>query len=87
MKTLLTVGVVIIAIPAMTISAVAWCVTGQVGMYFVVCPTPADDVEQPKQRLEKAHLPAPVQHVAKRKRPQHHDEKALPASPPPALPQ
>jgi hypothetical protein len=89
MKTLLMFGAVVIAIPAMTVSAAACSVTGQWGPYYIVCPAlaPADDVRQPNQRHKKAHRSAPVQHVTKQEGPQQHDEKAFPVSIPPGLQQ
>src|SRR5215471_2424450 len=59
MKTLFMFGAVVIAIPAMTIPAAAWCVAGQWGWYYVVCPAPMDYVDPPKQSHEKAHHPVP----------------------------
>ena len=85
MKTLLTFGAVVIAIAAMTVSAVPCSVTGQWGLYYIVCPAPADDAKQPNQRHKKARRSAPVQHVAKQERPQQHDETAIPGSAPPEL--
>ena len=87
MKKLLMFGAVVIAIPDMTVSAVACSVTGQWGLYYIVCPAPAEDAKQPNQRHKNAHRSAAVQHVAKQERPQQHDEKAISASTPPELQQ
>ena len=87
MKMLSSLGALVLAISATTLPAEA-CVCGQVGIYFVCRPpVPMVVVEPPTQRYERAHRPAPVHHVVKRRQPQQREEKAPPAGAPTALPQ
>src|SRR5215471_20793165 len=87
MKTLLSSAAIALAIAATTICAKAECVSGVSGSNIIVCSPHMDDIiDQPQQRNEKAHHPAPIHRVAKRPKTQQGDEKAPAASPPPALP-
>jgi|SRR5215472_678282 len=94
MKTLLSIGTLVLATPAMTISASAGCIP--VPGYCLSRPTvPVHDLVKPphpQSRKKKAHRPAPTHHVAKRpqqpqpKKKPPPEEKAPPAGTPPALP-
>ena len=94
MKSFLSFVAIGLAFAATTISAKAQCVaSGPFGPYLVDCPPPPPrppiPLEQPKQRHEKAHHPAPVHHVTKRPKPQQRDEEKEPSAkdaPAPALP-
>ena len=100
MKSFLSFVAIGFAFAATTISAKAQCVASSpFGPYIVDCPPPMlrspMPIEQPKQRREKAHHPAPVHHqapvhhVTKRPKPQQHDEEKEPSAkgaPAPALP-
>ena len=104
MKPLLSFGALVLSILVTTISAEAAWVGGDFGNFYVTCPPYAvchpqvEEIEQPRQRHEKARHPAPIHHVAiyhvainhvaKRPKPQQRDEdeKAPAAVAPPALP-
>lgn len=79
-------GCLALAIAATANSAEAECVTGAFRTNLIVCSLHEGDIEQPKQNHETETRPILHHHVAKRPKPQEPDEKAPPASPPPALP-
>jgi len=95
-KTLLSLGALVLAIPATTISAAAQCMCCEcfygpeccVGVPYVHHYPVQRLAKRPKpqQRREKAQGPAPVPQVAKRPRQPQREEKAPPAGVPPALP-